>query len=59
MPERYRQWDIRTSWLNRVPLANRKHQMLLPFYPMAFEGFDLSEYDLVVTSFERASPMAC
>ncbi len=50
MPERYRQWDIRTSWLNRVPLANRKHQMLLPLYPMAFEGFDLSEYDLVVTS---------
>ena len=50
MPERYRQWDIRTSWLNRVPMANRKHQMLLPLYPLAFEGFDLSSYDLVVSS---------
>ncbi len=50
MPERYRQWDIRTSWLNRVPMANRKHQMLLPLYPLAFEGFDLSGYDLVVSS---------
>ena len=50
MPDRYRQWDIRASWLNRVPLANRKHQMLLPFYPMAFEGFDFSDYDLVVSS---------
>ncbi len=50
MPERYQQWDIRTSWLNRVPMANRKHQMLLPLYPMAFEGFDFSDYDLVVSS---------
>jgi glycosyltransferase involved in cell wall biosynthesis len=50
MPARYRDWDIRTSWLNRVPLASRKHQALLPFYPQAFEQFDLSSYDLVLSS---------
>jgi glycosyltransferase involved in cell wall biosynthesis len=50
MPARYQNWDIRPSWLNRMPMANRRHQMLLPLYPMAFESFDLSGYDLVLTS---------
>lgn len=50
MPERYRTWDIRTSALNRLPFARRKHQALLPLLPQAFESFDLSDYDLVVSS---------
>lgn len=50
MPERYRHWDIRTSSLNRVPFANRKHQALLFLLPQAFETFDLDEYDLVISS---------
>jgi glycosyltransferase involved in cell wall biosynthesis len=43
-------WDIRPSFLQRVPLAKRRHQMFLPLMPMAFEQFDLSEYDLVITT---------
>jgi glycosyltransferase involved in cell wall biosynthesis len=50
MPSRYRSWDIRPSPLNRVPFANRKHQALLFMLPQAFEGFDLDDYDLVVSS---------
>lgn len=50
MPERYRTWDIRTSALNRAPFARRKHQALLPLLPQAFESFDLSDYDLIVSS---------
>jgi glycosyltransferase involved in cell wall biosynthesis len=50
MPERYRRWDIRTSPLNRLPFARRKHQALLFLLPQAFEGFDLDDYDLVVSS---------
>jgi glycosyltransferase involved in cell wall biosynthesis len=50
MPQHYRGWDIRTSPLNRVPFANRKHQALLFMLPQAFEGFDLDDYDLVVSS---------
>jgi glycosyltransferase involved in cell wall biosynthesis len=50
MPPAYRDWDVRPSWLNRVPFANRKHQALLPLYPQVFENFDLSDYDLVVSS---------
>jgi glycosyltransferase involved in cell wall biosynthesis len=50
MPDRYRQWDIRTSWLNRLPLIKAHHQPFLPLYPLAFEGFDLREYDLVISN---------
>lgn len=40
----------RTSFADRVPLAHHKHRWLLPFYPAAIEGFDLSEFDLVLSS---------
>lgn len=50
MPARYREWDIRTSWLNRLPYAKRKHQALLPLLPQAFESFDFSGFDVVVSS---------
>jgi len=47
LPETYRSWDIRPSFLNRLPLAKRKLQYFLPLLPMAFESFDLSGYDVV------------
>ncbi|MDB5460828.1 MAG: glycosyltransferase family 4 protein, partial [Caulobacteraceae bacterium] len=50
MPPRYRSWDIRTSLLNRLPFAKRKHQALLFLLPQAFESVDLDDYDLVVSS---------
>ena len=50
MPAHYRDWDIRPSWLNRIPFASRKHQALLPLLPNAFESFDLDGYDLIVSS---------
>jgi len=50
MPAAYRQWDIRTSFLDRWPLVKRHHQPFLPFYPMAFESFCLDEYDVVISN---------
>jgi glycosyltransferase involved in cell wall biosynthesis len=50
LPERFRAWDIRTSGLDRLPFARRKHQALLFMLPQAFEAFDLDPYDLVVSS---------
>jgi glycosyltransferase involved in cell wall biosynthesis len=50
MPPYYRTWDIRTSFLQRLPLKSRLHRACLPLYPLAFESFDLSEYDLVISS---------
>jgi glycosyltransferase involved in cell wall biosynthesis len=49
LPERYRHWDIRTTFLDRLPLARRKHQLYLPLYPLAFESLDLRGYDVVLS----------
>lgn len=50
MPPEYRDWDIRPSFMNRLPFVKRHHQAFLPIYPLAFERFDLSEYDLVISN---------
>jgi hypothetical protein len=39
-PAEYQRWDIRTSFLQRVPLSRSHHQFMLFLYPMAFESFD-------------------
>src|ERR1700683_5610098 len=41
---------VRRSYLAQVPLANRYFRALAPFYPRAFENFDLSGYDAIVSS---------
>jgi glycosyltransferase involved in cell wall biosynthesis len=50
LPDSMRQLDVRTSFLQRIPFARRRHQAFLPLMPLAFEQFDLSEYDLVLTT---------
>ena len=41
---------IRASWLNRLPLARRGYRHYLPLFPSAVESFDLTGFDLVVSS---------
>jgi glycosyltransferase involved in cell wall biosynthesis len=50
MPPVYRGWDIRTTWMDRLPGIYRHHQPYLPLYPIAFGGLDLSTYDLVLSN---------
>lgn len=50
MPARYREWDIRTSWMQRLPGWRRLFRAYFPLYPSAFESFDLSGYDLIISS---------
>lgn len=50
MPERWRSWDIRTSFIDRLPFSHRRQQLYFPLYPTAFEQFDLSGYDLVLSN---------
>lgn len=45
--ERY---PIRTSYLNRFPLARRHYRSYLPLFPRAVEAFRLDAFDLVVSS---------
>lgn len=49
LPPHAATWDVRPSFLQRVPLAPRWHRLFLPLMPLAFEEFDLAEYDLVLT----------
>ncbi len=41
---------VRTSALQRLPGASRYFRYLAPLYPRAFEGFDLSAFDLIVST---------
>jgi glycosyltransferase involved in cell wall biosynthesis len=41
---------VRTSFLARLPLANRYFRALAPLYPRAFEAFDFSGFDTIVSS---------
>lgn len=40
----------RTSFLQRMPFARTRHRSYLPLMPIAIEQFDLSGYDLIVSS---------
>lgn len=39
-----------TSFIQRLPFAKKKYRSYLPFMPMAVEQFDLSSYDVVISS---------
>lgn len=41
---------VHTSFLQRMPWAHTKHRLYLPIMPYAVEQFDLSGYDLVISS---------
>lgn len=50
MPEAYRDWDIRTTWMDHLPGIYRHHQPYLPLYSLAFAGLDLSGHDVVLSN---------
>ena len=50
MPDQYRDWDIHTLWIDRLPAIHQRHQAYLPFYPFAWNGLRLSEYDLILSN---------
>jgi len=42
--------NIKTSFIQKIPFLNKSHKLALIFRPLAFESFDLSEYDIVISS---------
>jgi glycosyltransferase involved in cell wall biosynthesis len=46
----FRTADIRTSFMQRLPGLAKHGRKYLPLYPYAVEQFDLSEYDVVLSS---------
>mgnify|MGYP001182228310 CR=1 FL=1 len=41
---------VRTSFVQHLPFARRRYRQYLPLMPLAIEQFDLSTYDLVISS---------
>lgn len=47
---RFLRRKIETSFLQNIPLLKKKYQWFLPLMPIATETYDLSEFDIVVSS---------
>jgi glycosyltransferase involved in cell wall biosynthesis len=50
MPPAYRSWDIRTTFMQRLPGVTRHHQAYMPLYPLAFGRVDLRGHDLILSN---------
>ncbi len=50
LPPRWRDWDVRPSFMQRFPGRRSLFRLYLGWYPLAFESFDLRGYDLILSS---------
>ncbi|MFA6304762.1 MAG: glycosyltransferase [Patescibacteria group bacterium] len=48
--ELFRDFDVRTSFLDKLPFAKSHFKWYLSLMPIAWERFDFSEYDIVISS---------
>ena len=42
--------EIETSFIQNLPFAKKHYRNYLPFFPLAIEQFDLSSYDLILST---------
>lgn len=54
-PPHFQKYDVRTTYIQKIPFATKLYKNLLTWMPAAFEALDLSEYDLVVSSCSSCS----
>lgn len=47
--------EIKTSFLQKFPFARSNHELLAPLMPLAFESFDFSGFDLVISVTSEAA----
>jgi len=48
--EIFKNRNIKTSFIQKIPFLNKSHKLALMLRPYRFESFDLSEYDIVISS---------
>lgn len=46
----FEQTEIHPSFLQKMPFAKKGYRYYLPFFPLAIEQFNLSDYDLVIST---------
>lgn len=49
MSEKFSSYDIRTSFIQKLPLARTHYQFYLPLMPAAIENLNLDGYDIVIS----------
>jgi len=54
LPE-FKNANIKTSFIQKIPLAKSKHQLFLSLMPYAYELFNLNDYDIVISSSHSCS----
>ncbi len=42
--------NVKTSFIQKLPFSKKHFRNYLPFFPKAIESFDLSSYDLIISS---------
>jgi glycosyltransferase involved in cell wall biosynthesis len=48
-------WDVRTSWLQKIPWLRNRHRYLGWLMPAIFESLSLAEFDLVISVSSEAA----
>lgn len=51
--QNFKEKKIITSFLQKLPFVKQLYKPLLPLYPIAFEQFDFSKFDLVISQTTR------
>ena len=46
---RYDKFDIRPSFIQKMPFGIKRYKWYLPLMPLAVESFDLKEYDIILS----------
>lgn len=50
-----RKFKVKTSYLQDIPIINRRHEFIPYLMPFAFESFDFSGFDLVISVTSEAA----
>lgn len=54
LPEKDRGWldgrQVKTTFIQKLPFASKLYRNYFPFFSIAIEQFDLSEYDIIISS---------
>lgn len=48
-------FQIKSSFLQRLPISKKSNEILAPFMPLAFESFSFEKYDLVISITSEAA----
>jgi glycosyltransferase involved in cell wall biosynthesis len=42
-------FSVKSSFIQKIPTAKKSHRVFVPFMPLAFESFDFSDFDVVIS----------